>query len=88
MTCEIVAAPAAIAQMLSADRSIRGTVSAPNIIITRFERDSPLFGGFYFYYYYRRDGRWVTWITVGFIVVNTSAKRDNWGSRKYSNTLP
>lgn len=50
MTCEIVAAPAAIAQMLSADRSIRGTVSAPNIIITRFERDSPLFGGFYFYY--------------------------------------
>jgi len=32
MTCEIVAAPAAIAQMLSADRSIRGTVPRRNII--------------------------------------------------------
>lgn len=53
MTCEIVAAPAAIAQMLSADRSIRGTVPRRNIITAlsvtrRFFFTLPIF------IYYRR----------------------------------
>lgn len=54
MTCEIVAAPAAIAQMLSADRSIRGTVPRRNIITAlsvtrRFFFTLPIF-----IIYYRR----------------------------------
>jgi len=49
MTCEIVAAPAAIAQMLSADRSIRGTVPRRNII-TALSVTRHFFWRFYFCY--------------------------------------
>lgn len=65
MTCEIVAAPAAIAQMLSADRSIRGTVPRRNIITVLSVTRHFFFTLPIFIIYYRRwkvdciDHRWI-----------------------------
>jgi len=57
MTCEIVAAPAAIAQMLSADRSIRGMVPryAEILLYTALSMTCYFFNASYFFIiYYRR----------------------------------
>lgn len=71
MTCEIVAAPAAIAQMLSADRSIRGTVPRRNIITALSVTRHFFFYAPYFYYLLSPVESGLTSIIAEFIDVKT-----------------
>jgi len=77
MTCEIVAAPAAIAQMLSADRSIRGMVPryAEILLYTALSMTCYFFNASYFLLFIIADGKWLISIIAGFIDVKTRHDR-------------
>lgn len=89
MTCEIVAAPAAIAQMLSADRSIRGTVPCAEILLPLCAVTRRFFGASYFYYLLSPMESGLHRSSPGASMLKrlgAAAKRYNWNVQKDLNT--